>query len=145
MKCTPADNHHLLSFQRAPLTPRRQQAWTPALIRHLSPPPHPRGLQPLLFQLSSMISHYETIPHMYPCLYPSCSITLTPKIQPSTFPTFAFAPLCWKNQQGSLPTHVWESEVGPEGCLPSHHTLLSSHSSLLFNPNLTASLSSTPQ
>jgi len=87
----------------------------------------------------------RNIPSMNPRLYPSCSVTLTHKIQPSTFPTSAFAPLCWKNQQCSLQIRVWEPEVGPEGCLPSHHPFLSSHSSLLFNPDLTASPSSTPQ
>ena len=100
--------------------------------------------QPLLFQLSSMISHYETIPHMYPCLYPSSCQTHS---QNSTLHLSHFC-LCTivLGKPAVLSSHpclgTWSGTR--EGCLPSHHTFLSSHSPLLFNPNLTASLASIP-
>ena len=139
MKCTPVDNHHLLSFQRGLLTPRRQQAWTPALIKHLSPPPHPGWPHSPFF--SSWAPWSVTMKQSLTCILVCTppAVKLTRKIQPSTFPTFAFAPLCWENQQYSLPTHVWEPEVGPERAA-CHHTTHSCPATLPFSSTPTSQL-----
>ena len=127
------------SFPACPADSQTPASMDPSTDQASFPSSPPRMASQPLFQLSSMISHYETIPHMYPCLHPSCSVTLTRKIQPSTFPTFAFAPLCWKNQQYSLPTHVWEPEVGPERAA-CHHTTHSRPATLPFSSTPTSQL-----